>query len=114
MEHCHAAVPAKRPQVAKAKRKLTIACGLCLIFITGEIAGGYFSGSLAIMSDAAHMFSDFTSFLIRLLEKIRLPIMPLEFNYSSGPNNSVVLNKHGGWTISLKLINMWCGISNTY
>ena len=82
MEHCHAAVPAKRPQVAKAKRKLTIACGLCLIFITGEIAGGYFSGSLAIMSDAAHMFSDFTSFLIRLLEKIRLPTMPLEFNYS--------------------------------
>ena len=81
MEHCHAAVPAKRPQVAKAKRKLTIACGLCLIFITGEIAGGYFSGSLAIMSDAAHMFSDFTSFLIRLLEKIRLPTMPLEFNY---------------------------------
>ena len=73
MEHCHAAVPAKRPQVAKAKRKLTIACGLCLIFITGEIAGGYFSGSLAIMSDAAHMFSDFTSFLIRLLDKIRLP-----------------------------------------
>jgi len=67
MEHCHAAVPAKRPQVAKAKRKLTIACGLCLIFITGEIAGGYFSGSLAIMSDAAHMFSDFTSFLISLL-----------------------------------------------
>jgi len=67
MEHCHAAVPARRPQVAKAKRKLTIACGLCLIFITGEIAGGYFSGSLAIMSDAAHMFSDFTSFLISLL-----------------------------------------------
>jgi len=67
MEHCHAAVPARRPQVAKAKRKLTIACGLCLIFITGEIAGGYFSGSLSIMSDAAHMFSDFTSFLISLL-----------------------------------------------
>ena len=56
------------PQVAKAKKKLGIACGLCLLFITGEVTGGYFSGSLAIMSDAAHMFSDFTSFLIRLLK----------------------------------------------
>ena len=31
--------------------------------------------------------------------------------YSSGPNNSVVLNKQGGWTISQKLINMWSEIS---
>jgi hypothetical protein len=31
--------------------------------------------------------------------------------YSSGPNNSVVLNKHGGWTIFPKLINVWSGIS---
>jgi len=68
MEHCHeSGAPALRPQVAKAKRKLCIACGLCLLFITGEVTGGYFSGSLAIMSDAAHMFSDFTSFLISLL-----------------------------------------------
>ena len=30
--------------------------------------------------------------------------------YSSGPNNSVVLNKHGGWTIYPKSINVWFGI----
>ena len=28
--------------------------------------GGYFSGSLAIMTDAAHMLSDFAGFLISL------------------------------------------------
>ena len=28
--------------------------------------GGYFSGSLAIMADAAHMLSDFAGFLISL------------------------------------------------
>ena len=68
MDHCHTGVPTRRPHVDKAKRKLSIACGLCLLFITGEVTGGYLSGSLAIMSDAAHMFSDFTSFLIRLLK----------------------------------------------
>lgn len=68
MDHCHeSGTQPHRPQVAKAKKKLGIACGLCLLFITGEVTGGYFSGSLAIMSDAAHMFSDFTSFLISLL-----------------------------------------------
>ena len=25
----------------------------------------------------------------------------------SGPNNGVVLNKHGGWTIFAKSINVW-------
>ena len=43
-----------------------IASGLCLLFIAGEVTGGYLSGSLAIMSDAAHMFSDFASFLVSL------------------------------------------------
>jgi len=40
-----------------AKRKLGIACCLVIIFIIGEVIGGIMSGSLAIMSDAAHMFS---------------------------------------------------------
>ena len=32
--------------------------------------------------------------------------------YSSGPNNSVVLNKRGGgWTIYPKLVNVWSEIS---
>jgi len=68
--HCHAAISrhAKSRQVTEAAtRKLTIACGLCLIFIAGEVTGGYFSHSLAIMSDAAHMLSDFASFCISLL-----------------------------------------------
>lgn len=29
-----------------------------------EIAGGYLAGSLAIMTDAAHMFSDVAGFMI--------------------------------------------------
>jgi zinc transporter 2 len=30
----------------------------------GEIAGGYFAHSLAILTDAAHMFSDVAGFMI--------------------------------------------------
>lgn len=32
-----------------------------------ELIGGYIAGSLAIMTDAAHLFSDFVGFLISLL-----------------------------------------------
>ncbi len=44
---------------------------LILIFFTVvslsvSVSGGYFSSSLAILTDAAHMLSDFASFLISL------------------------------------------------
>jgi zinc transporter 2 len=65
LDHCHTVVP-HRNHAAKAKKKLMAASCLCLLFIVGEVIGGYLSGSLAIMSDAAHMFSDFASFLVSL------------------------------------------------
>jgi len=63
--HCHMKVP-QRNHASKAKKKLMMASAMCLLFIAGEVTGGYLSGSLAIMSDAAHMFSDFASFLVSL------------------------------------------------
>jgi len=66
-QHCHSDIPERTQNVQKAKKKLIIACGLCLLFIAGEVTGGYLSQSLAVMSDAAHMFSDFASFLVSLL-----------------------------------------------
>jgi len=67
-QHCHHRHDVNHRQHAHlAKRKLTIALGLCLLFVIGEVIGAYLSGSLAIMSDAAHMFSDFASFVISLL-----------------------------------------------
>ena len=46
--------------------RLGVACVLVGLFIVCEIVGGYMSGSLAIMGDAAHMFSDLASFIISL------------------------------------------------
>ena len=39
---------------------------LCLLFMTAEIVGGILSNSLAIATDAAHLLTDFASFMISL------------------------------------------------
>ena len=64
-EHCHRQ-PRDRTASRTASRQLGVACILCLVFVVGELLGGYYSGSLAIIADAAHMFSDFASFGVSL------------------------------------------------
>ena len=39
---------------------------LCLVFMIAEVAGGVLSNSLAIATDAAHLLTDFASFMISL------------------------------------------------
>lgn len=52
---------AQRQQVL---RRLYTATILCSCFIVVEVAGGLISGSLAILSDAAHLFADLASFAV--------------------------------------------------
>ncbi|KAH9137789.1 hypothetical protein AeRB84_017670 [Aphanomyces euteiches] len=52
--------------VDEAQRKLEWACLFCVVFMVVELLGGYFAGSLAIMSDAAHLLSDVLSFFLSL------------------------------------------------
>ena len=47
-----------------AMKKLLCTAIVCFSFMCLEVAGGYLSGSLAIMVDAAHTFSDVAGFLI--------------------------------------------------
>ncbi|CAG4958360.1 unnamed protein product [Parnassius apollo] len=62
--HCHRS---RNEDIDKrARRKLIIASVLCVIFMIGEIVGGYLSNSLAIATDAAHLLTDFASFMISL------------------------------------------------
>lgn len=49
-----------------ARKKLIIASILCLVFMMLEVIGGIYSNSLAIATDAAHLLTDFTSFMISL------------------------------------------------
>ncbi|XP_068746093.1 proton-coupled zinc antiporter SLC30A2-like isoform X1 [Montipora capricornis] len=62
--HCHESKPIYSN--ARARRKLLIASIVCLLFVVAEVVGGLLAGSLAIMTDAAHMLSDFAAFLISL------------------------------------------------
>lgn len=50
----------------RARKKLIIASILCLCFMTAEVIGGVLSNSLAIATDAAHLLTDFASFMISL------------------------------------------------
>ncbi|CAH8575313.1 unnamed protein product [Schistosoma rodhaini] len=66
-DHCHEYSTVSSNIDKSARRKLILASGLCLFFMTGEIIGGALAHSLAIMTDAAHLLTDFASFLISLL-----------------------------------------------
>jgi zinc transporter 2 len=51
----------------KAFKKLTIVVVICFLFMIVEIIGGLVSGSLAILTDAAHMLSDVGGFFISMV-----------------------------------------------
>ena len=48
-------------------RRLKIASFLCLTFLIVEVTGGYLAGSLAILSDAAHLLADLAAFLVAIV-----------------------------------------------
>ncbi|XP_026675277.1 zinc transporter 2-like isoform X3 [Ceratina calcarata] len=63
-DHCHRE---RNEEIdKKARRKLLLASTLCVIFMIAEIVGGVLSNSLAIATDAAHLLTDFASFMISL------------------------------------------------
>ncbi|KAL1228853.1 Proton-coupled zinc antiporter SLC30A2 [Trichinella pseudospiralis] len=64
--HCHNGSRKIYSTNSRDKRVLLISIFLCFFFMAAEIIGGYFAGSLAIMTDAAHLLTDLASFLISL------------------------------------------------
>lgn len=64
--HCH---PTQKedPVDRVARRRLIFASILCLLFMIGEVVGGLLANSLAIATDAAHLLTDFASFMISLM-----------------------------------------------
>uniref|UniRef100_A0A8C8AX51 Proton-coupled zinc antiporter SLC30A8 n=1 Tax=Otus sunia TaxID=257818 RepID=A0A8C8AX51_9STRI len=62
--HCHGYSQAhenRKKEQHQARRKLCVASVICIFFMIAEIAG-----SLAVITDAAHILVDLTSFLISL------------------------------------------------
>ena len=48
-------------------KKLKIATALCCAFMLVEVIGGLLSGSLAVLSDAAHLMADLASFAVAIV-----------------------------------------------
>ena len=74
----------------KAMCKLFSVSLVCFFFMTVEIVGGYISGSLAIMTDAAHMLSDVAAFTISYLA-IYLSHRPATLKKTFGYHRAEVL-----------------------
>eukprot|EP00075_Anas_platyrhynchos_P000348 XP_005010077.2 zinc transporter 8 [Anas platyrhynchos] len=71
--HCHGysqAYENRKREQHQAQRKLCAASVICIFFMVAEITGEYggqIAGSLAVITDAAHILVDLTSFLISLV-----------------------------------------------
>ncbi|XP_063591805.1 proton-coupled zinc antiporter SLC30A2-like [Penaeus indicus] len=64
--HCHDALT-EPPEDRRAFIKLSVASALSLVFMVTEYVGGYYSSSLAVLSDAGHLLSDFCGFAVSLV-----------------------------------------------
>lgn len=83
-----------------ARRKLYLACGVCLVFMIGEVVGGYAAQSLAIMTDAAHLLTDFCSIVISIFS-LWLSTWPQTHAMTFGWHRAEVLG------MMLSMLSIW-------
>ncbi|XP_058059678.1 proton-coupled zinc antiporter SLC30A2-like [Anopheles bellator] len=91
------------------KRKLMWATLFTVAFMIAEFVGGYLSGSLAIMTDAAHLLSDCISFIIAILSiwiSNRPPDGRMSFGYRRVEVLSALLSIFGIWALTAVLVVM--------
>jgi len=88
------------------RKSMKIALFITLIFFLVEVAGGLLSGSLALISDAGHMFSDVLSLVLSLgamTLALQLPTKERTYGYHRGEIFTAFIN-------SLLLIGVSAGI----
>ncbi|CAI4221716.1 unnamed protein product [Auanema sp. JU1783] len=85
--HCHDEAQDEQSKIAsnkRAKRILWISVIICLFFMACEVVGGFLANSLAIVTDAAHLLTDFASMLISLFSLYiagRKPSQKMSFGF---------------------------------
>ena len=89
----------------RARNKLIFASVLCVLFMSAEVVGGVLSNSLAIATDAAHILTDFASFMISLFA-IWMAARPKSQKMSFGWHRAEVL----GAIVSVLMIWVVTGI----
>jgi solute carrier family 30 (zinc transporter), member 2 len=91
-----------------AMKRLKVASALCVAFFCVEVVGGYVAGSLAVLSDAAHLFSDMASFIVAIFANY-LAGLPSTTLHTFGLKRSESLAALFSM-ISLALVCVWLGV----
>ncbi|XP_053942461.1 proton-coupled zinc antiporter SLC30A2 isoform X2 [Cuculus canorus] len=107
-QHCHTRGATSHPgQQQRARRKLYLAAGICLVFMVGEAVGGYLAHSLAILTDAAHLLTDFASIMISLFAlwvSSRPPTKTMNFGWHRAEILGALLSVLSIWVVTGVLV----------
>ncbi|XP_064028842.1 proton-coupled zinc antiporter SLC30A2 isoform X1 [Pogoniulus pusillus] len=106
--HCHTRGASSQPgQQQRVRRKLYLAAGICLVFMVGEVVGGYLAHSLAILTDAAHLLTDFASIMISLFAlwvSSRPPTKTMNFGWHRAEILGALLSVASIWVVTSVLV----------
>ena len=87
------------------RRRLSIALGLIVTFMVGEVVAGILAHSLALLSDAAHMLTDAGALAMSLVV-LRLAAQPAGGNRTFGLRRSEVLSAQANGAALLVLAGL--------
>ncbi|MFI1181630.1 cation diffusion facilitator family transporter [Streptomyces sp. NPDC020799] len=87
------------------RRWLTIALALIGTFMAVEVVVGVLAGSLALLSDAAHMLTDAASIVLALVA-MRLAARPARGSYTFGLKRAEILSAQANG-ITLLVLSLW-------
>ncbi|MGR6969036.1 cation diffusion facilitator family transporter [Streptomyces cynarae] len=87
------------------RRWLGLALGLIAVFMVAEVAVGIVAGSLALISDAAHMLTDAASIVLALIA-MRLAARPARGGFTYGLKRAEILSAQANG-LTLLLLGAW-------
>uniref|UniRef100_A0A8C2JPU4 Solute carrier family 30 member 2 n=1 Tax=Cyprinus carpio TaxID=7962 RepID=A0A8C2JPU4_CYPCA len=105
--HCHSLIETRLKQQGKtqARRRLLITCAVCLIFMIGEVIGGYAAHSLAIMTDAPLLSKTLKILMIPNFCHVTIPSIPQCFCHLFCPEVlGALLSVLSIWTVTVVLV----------
>ncbi|XP_078297665.1 proton-coupled zinc antiporter SLC30A8 isoform X2 [Panthera onca] len=112
--HCHSnskATDNRASEQVYAKWKLCAASGICFVFMIAEAVGGHIAGSLAVVTDAAHLLIDLTSFLLSLFSlwlSSKPPSKQLTFGWHRAEILGALLSILCVWVVTAVLVYLAC------
>lgn len=89
------------------RRWLTSALTLIVVFMAAEVVVGLAAGSLALISDAAHMLTDAVSIVLALVA-MRLAARPARGGYTYGLKRAEILSAQANG-VTLLVLSAWLG-----